>query len=193
MSGTPHKLSTIALDGNRYTVEQSLIRNKYAAYDEHGDLILRGKQKLLKMKEEFPFVGPDGEEVFTVKAGGILDVAGNYAIIDAGTGEEVVVLDNDFSVFKDVWTVRDADDGSALATITSRGALVTLARHFVPIVGPLIPHKYEIADQHGDHVGNIDGQFSFRDRYDIIIDDASDVPKEAVVAAAMVIDAIQGN
>ena len=40
-------------------------------------------------------------------------MAGNYAIIDAQTGEEVVVLDNDFSIFKDVWTVRDADDGSA--------------------------------------------------------------------------------
>jgi uncharacterized protein YxjI len=193
MSAPSRELSTIALDGTRYTVEQSLIRNKYAAYDEHGNLVLRGKQKLLKMKEQFPFVDADGNEVFTVKAGGILDIAGNYAIVDAGTGENVVVLDNDFSVFKDVWTVRDADDGSALATITSRGALVTLARHFIPIVGPFIPHKYEIADKHGAHVGNIDGQLSFRDRYDIIIDDASEVPKEAVVAAAMVIDAIQGN
>ena len=193
MSGTSRELSTIALDGTRYTVEQSLIRNKYAAYDEHGNLVLRGKQKLLKMKEEFPFVDADGNEVFTVKAGGILDVAGNYAIVDAGTGEKVVVLDNDFSIFKDVWRIRDADDGSVLATITSRGALVTLARHFIPIVGPLIPHKYEIADENGSHVGNIDGQLSFRDRYDIVIDDATGVPKDAVVAAAMVIDAIQGN
>ena len=193
MSSPSRELSTIALDGSRYTVEQSLIRNKYAAYDESGDLVLRGKQKLLKMKEEFPFVGPDGEELFTVKAGGIIDVAGNYAIVDAGTGEEVVVLDNDFSIFQDVWTVRDADDGNALATITSRGALVTLARNFIPIAGPLIPHKYEITDRHGDHVGNIDGQLSFRDRYDIVIDDASDVPTDAVVAGAMVIDAIQDH
>ena len=45
----------------------------------------------------------------------------------------------------------------------------------------------------GDHVGSIEGQFSLRDTYEISIDDASDVPKEPVVAAAMVIDAIQGN
>jgi len=38
---------------------------------------------MLKMKEEFP-VDADGNEVFTVKAGGIIDVAGNYVLSDAG-------------------------------------------------------------------------------------------------------------
>jgi hypothetical protein len=57
----------------------------------------------------------------------------------------------------------------------------------------MIPHKYEITDVDGGHVGKITGQLSLKDRYDIIVDNASDVPKEPVVAAAMVIDAIQGN
>jgi uncharacterized protein YxjI len=65
-------------------------------------------------------------------------------------------------------------------------------RNVLPF-GYLIPHKYEITDTNGDHVGSIEGQFSFRDTYEISIDDASDVPKEPVIAAAMVIDAIQGN
>jgi hypothetical protein len=68
-----------------------------------------------------------------------------------------------------------------------------LARNLIPYFGPLIPHKYEISDADGNHVGNIEGQFSIKDRYEITIDDASNVPKEAVVAGAMVIDAIQGN
>jgi uncharacterized protein YxjI len=186
-------LSGIDLDDSQYTVEQSLIRNKYAAYDDAGNVVLRGKQKLFKMKEEFPFVDGEGNDVFTVKAGGIIDVAGNYALIDAETDEEVVVLDNDFSVFRDNWTVREPDSGAEIATITSRGAFITLARSFVPVVGPLIPHKYEITDADGTHVGNIDGQLSLKDRYEIVIDDASDVPTDAVVAAAMVIDAIQNN
>ncbi|SDZ90046.1 Uncharacterized protein YxjI [Haloplanus vescus] len=184
--------STIDLSGTEYTVEQSLVRNKYAAYDEHGDLVLRAKQKLFKLKEEFPFVDADGNEVFTVKAGGILDVAGSYAIFDAQTGERVAILDNDFSVFQDMWTIRDGQTEAALAKITSRGALVTLARNLLPI-GELIPHKYEITDTQGAHVGSISGQLSLRDKYAITIDDASTVPKDAVVAAAMVIDAIQGN
>jgi uncharacterized protein YxjI len=187
-----YDITGIDLSDDHYTVEQSLIRNKYKALDDTGSTVLRGKQKMLKMKEEFPFIDSDGNDVFTVKAGGIIDVAGDYLLIDSRTGEELVVLENDFSIFQDTWTIRDDDANSKLAEINSRGALVTLARNNLPF-GELIPHKYEITDPDGNHVGSIHGQFSLRDRYEITIDDASTVPKEPIVAAAMVIDAIQGN
>jgi len=183
----------IDLTGDTYTVEQSFIRNKYRAEDSEGRTVLRGKQKMFKLKEEFPFLNGDGNDAFTVKAGGIVDVAGNYVITDPGTGREIVTLDNDFSIFRDTWRLRDAQTGEQFAEINSRGAMVTLARSLIPYLGPLIPHKYEITDADGRHVGRIEGQLSLRDRYQITIDDASTVPQEAVVAAAMVIDAIQGN
>ncbi len=187
-----YDIAGIELIDDSYTVEQGLVRNKYRALDADGNVVLRGKQKMLKMKEEFPFVDADGEEVFTVKAGGIIDVAGNYVLTDAQTGEDVIVLDNDYSIFQDTWKIRDATTEEKLAEINSRGAAVTLARNVVPF-GGWIPHKYEISDQQGNHVGSISGQFSLRDRYEITIDDASTVPKEPIVAAAMVIDAIQGH
>jgi uncharacterized protein YxjI len=183
----------IELSDDRYTVVQSLVRNKYRAEDSDGNVVLRGKQKLLKMKEEFPFVDADGETVFTVKAGGIVDVAGNYVLQDAQADEDIVVLDNDYSMLQDTWTLRHPRTEAKIAEINSRGAGVTLARNLLPIVGGLIPHKYEITDLDGDHVGKISGQISLKDRYEIVVDDASDVPKESIVAAAMVIDAIQGN
>jgi len=193
MSSTgTYDIDGIDLSDDRYTVEQSLIRNKYRALDGEGDVVLRGKQKMFKMKEEFPFTDADGNDAFAVKAGGIVDVAGNYVLSDAQTGEDLVVLDNDFSIFRDTWRIRDADTEAVLAEINSRGALVTLARHYLPF-GALIPHRYEITDPEGGHFGSIEGQFSLRDRYEITVDDASTVPKEPVVAAAMVIDAIQGN
>jgi uncharacterized protein YxjI len=187
-----YDISGIDLTDDRYTVVQSLIRNKYKAMDAAGNVVLRGKQKMFKMKEEFPLTDGDGNDVFTVKAGSIIDVAGNYVLSDARTGENLVILDNDYSVLQDTWTIRDADTEAALAKIDSRGAVTTIARNVLPF-GELIPHKYEITDASGAHVGNIDGQFSLKDTYEITIDDASDVPKEAVIAAAMVIDAIQGN
>jgi len=187
-----YDIAGIELTDDHYTVVQSLIRNKYRAEDEQGNVVLRGKQKMLKMKEEFPFVDDDGEEVFTVKAGGILDVAGDYVLSDARTGEEIVILDNDYSIFQDTWKIRDARDERKLAEINSRGALVTLARAYVPF-GGWIPHKYEITDLDGGHVGRIDGELSLKDRYEVVIDDASEVPKEPIVAAAMVVDAIQGH
>ncbi|AGB33403.1 hypothetical protein C488_17638 [Natrinema pellirubrum DSM 15624] len=187
-----YDIQGLELTDDRYTVEQGLVRNKYRALDSDGNTVLKGKQKMLKMKEEFPFVDGEGNEVFTVKAGGILDVAGNYVLTDARTGEDLVVLDNDYSLLQDTWTIRDATTEEKLAAIDSRGALVTLARAYVPF-GGLIPHKYEITDRSGAHVGSISGRIGLRDRYDITIDDASSVPKEPVVAAAMVIDAIQDN
>ncbi|MEF8776191.1 MAG: hypothetical protein V5A43_06775 [Haloarculaceae archaeon] len=186
------EIAAIDLTDDAYTVEQNLIRNKYRAYDSNGDVVLRAKQKMFKLKEEFPFVDPDGNDAFTVKAAGMLDIAGNYVIHDSETGEELVVLDNDFSYFQDSWTIRDADDGARVARIDSRGAGITLIRKLVPF-GEWLPHKYEITDTAGNHVGTVEGEFSLKDRYQITIDDASQVPKEPVVAAAMVIDAIQGN
>ena len=187
-----YDIAGLDLVDSEYVVEQALVRNKYKAMDPRGNVVIRGKQKMFKMKEEFPFVDGNGREVFTVKAGGIIDVAGNYVLTDAQTGEDLVVLDNDYSIFKDTWTIRDAETEAKLAAITSRGGLVTVARNVLPF-GEWIPHKYEITDQSGGHVGRIDGEFSLKDRYTITIDDASDVPKEPVIAAAMVIDAIQGN
>jgi uncharacterized protein YxjI len=187
-----YDISTVDLSDDRYEVQQSLVRNKYAVSDSAGDVVLRGKQKMFKLKEEFPFVTGDGEDAFSVKAGGIVDIGGNYAIVDAGTGEEVVVLDEDYSVFVENWTVRDPDTGEALATIKSKNKMLSALRHLVGAAN-LIPNKYEIFDADGGHVGDIEGQFSMRDAYTVTIDDASDVPKEAVVAAACILDALENQ
>ena len=189
---TPYDISTVDLNDDRYEVKQSVIRNKYVVRDSAGDVVLRGKQKMFKLKEEFPFVTGDDDDAFTVKAGGIMDVAGNYAIIDAGTGEEIVVLDEDFSLFVENWTIRDPDTGEALATIRSKNKLVSALRHLVAVAN-LVPNKYEIFDADGDHVGDIEGKFSLRDAYTVTIDDASDVPKEAVIASACVLDALENK
>lgn len=177
---------------DEYTVVQSLIRNKYRAYDSEGNVVLQGKQKMFKLKEEFPFVDGDGNPAFTVKAAGVLDVAGNYVLTDDATGEPVVVLDKNWTFFVDRWKLRDPDTESLIATIESKSKIISALRHLVSIF-QFLPHQYEITDAEGDHVGNIDGKFSFKDKYVIRVDDASDVPKEAVIAAAMVIDAIEGN
>jgi uncharacterized protein YxjI len=187
-----YDITGIDLDDDSYTVVQGWLRNKFKAMDSEGTVVLRGKQKMLKLKEQFPFTDGEGNDVFEVNAGGIVDVAGNYVLTDTQTGEDLVILDNDYSILQDTWKIRDAETEAKLAEINSRGAVTTLLRNVLPF-GHWIPHKYEITDAAGDHVGNIDGRFSLRDTYDVTVDDASDVPTEPVVAAAMVIDAIQDN
>ena len=188
-----YDISGIELADDTYTVIQGVFRNKYKAVDAAGQTVLRGKQELFKLKETFPFVDGDGTTVFTVTASSVIDIAGDYVLSDAATDEPVVILDNDFSLLQDTWTIRDPETREALAMIDSRGAAVTLTRNLLPF-GELIPHKYEITDPQGSHVGSIDGQFTLlKDTYEVTIDDASRVPKEPIIAAAMVIDAIQGN
>jgi len=187
-----YDISTVDLTDDRYEVKQSMVRNKYAVRDSAGDVVLRGKQKMFKLKEEFPFVTGDGDDAFSVKAGGVIDIGGNYAIVDSGTGEEVVVLDEDYSLFVENWTVRDPETGEALATIRSKNKLMAALRHLFSGAN-LVPNKYEIFDADGGHVGDIEGKFSLRDAYTVTVDDASDVPKEAVVAAACVIDALENQ
>ncbi|RJT05386.1 LURP-one-related/scramblase family protein [Halococcus sp. IIIV-5B] len=192
MSRTDDALAGIELTDDEYRVVQSLVRNKYRAYDSSGDVVLKGSQKMFRLKEEFPFVGPDGDPVFTVTAGGILDVAGNYTLTDDVTGEPVVVLDRQWTMLTDKWTLRDPDDESVIARIESGSTLADLLRYASDVFS-FIPHSYEITDAGGGHVGSIDGRFSLRDEYTVRVDDTGDVPKEAVIAAAMVIDAIEGN
>jgi uncharacterized protein YxjI len=191
-ASTPYDISTVDLTDDRYEATQSLIRNKYVVRDSAGSVVLRGKQKLFKLKEEFPFVTGDGRDAFSVKAGGIVDIAGSYTLIDAGTGDAVVVLDEDLSLFVENWTIRDPDTGEALATIRSKNKFLSALRHLVSLAN-LIPNKYEIFDSDGTHVGNIDGGFSLRDTYTVTIDDASNVPKEAVLAAACILDALENQ
>jgi uncharacterized protein YxjI len=187
-----YDISTVNLDDDRYEVKQSMIRNKYVVRDSAGNVVLRGKQKMFKLKEEFPFVTGGDADAFSVKAGGIMDIAGNYTITDSGTGEDVVVLDEDYSLFVENWTIRDPDTGEALATIKSKNKLLSALRHLFSAAN-LVPNKYEIFDADGGHVGDIEGKFSMRDAYTVTIDDASDVPKEAVIAAACILDALENK
>ena len=182
------------MTGDEYRVEQHLLRNKYKVYDGDGELILRAKQKLFKIKEEFPFTDPDGDPVFEIKADSILDTAGDYTVTTAD-GDPIAVLDKNWTLLTHRWKVRDPNDERLLAKIESRGIAAELLRNLpiVGIVGQFLPHRYTVEDTDGNDLGEIAGQLSIRDVYEITIDDSGDAAKEALVAAAIAIDALEGN
>lgn len=188
---TADVIGGIDLSGDEYVIRQSLIRNKYAVADGDGNTVLRGKQKLLKMKEEFPFTTPDGETVFRVKAKNILDIAGGYSIVDEASGDTVAVIEKQFTFFKHVYRVR-SPDGDLWATIESESAVVMALKDFSEVLG-LLPHTYTITGPDGESLGTISERFSLRDVYDVHIEASGDAPKEALVATAIAIDALEGN
>jgi uncharacterized protein YxjI len=192
MTANKYTIRGLALSNDHYTVEQNFARNRYEALDENGDTVLRGTQRLSTFGTEFPFVNGAGEEVFSITAQQATDHEGRYVLTEAQTGEDVVVLDHDYSPFEratgTTWLIRDATTDVVLAEITSR-KLVGLVENC--LLGTIIPSKYTITDAEGTPVGMISERLSMRDRYDVEITDPEAVPREPVVAAAMVIDTIE--
>jgi uncharacterized protein YxjI len=187
-----YNITNLNLEDNEYEVQQSLIRNKYKVMNRDGDIVLKGKQKMFKMKEEFPFVDGEDRDVFTVKAGKIMDVAGNYTIVDAETNENVVVLDEELSFLVENWTIRDPTTEEEIATIKSKNKALSALRHLSDIAN-FIPNEYEIFNREGEKIGEISGEFSLKDRYTVRIDESSNVPREAVMASACIIDALENK
>jgi uncharacterized protein YxjI len=191
-----YEVTTLSLSGTQYTVEQTgtdkNFRPEYEARDVTGDTIFRCTHQMYEETDTFPFVDTDGNELFTVEAGGAWDIAGDYLLTDSQTGGELVVLDNDFSLFEDTWRIRDAEDESLIAEISSRGKLFTVGRKLLP-AGQWVGHKFEITDAEGNSVGTIESDFAVFDQYEITISDSSSVPIDPIVAGAVVVDAIQGN
>jgi uncharacterized protein YxjI len=186
----------IDLSGSQYTVEQTgkdeNMRPEYEATDVTGDTVFSAVYNMYEKKDEFAFADADGTEICTVKAKDTWDIAGDYVLTDSHTGDDLVVLENDVSLFRDTWRVRGADDGSLLAEITSRGGLVTAGRKLLPL-GGWIGHEYDITDAEGDSVGSIESEFAMFDEYEITITDASSVPTEAILMCTVVVDGIQAN
>ncbi|MFB6205138.1 MAG: LURP-one-related/scramblase family protein [Haloglomus sp.] len=181
----------IDLSNDEYVVTQAWIRSRYKVEDSAGNVVLRGKKKRFRMKEDFPFTTPDGDVAFRVKAQNIMDVAGDYNLVDEASGEAFAVIEKEFTLFQHVYRIR-SPDGELWATIESESTTVMALKSFVSVLS-LIPHSYTITDGSGTEIGTIEERFSLRDQYDVRLGDTGDVPREAIMAAAVAIDALEEN
>lgn len=185
----------LELTDDRYTVEQSLVRSKYRAYDSTGATVLTTREKRFSIKDRFPFKDGDGNDVFEVVSASMLDFdrKRDYVVVDAQTDEEVVVLDEQFSIFSHRWSIRDPATGDVVATIESQNKAVFALRGWLGVVGKMLPHRYDILAADGSQVGTIEGRLSLNDVYDVEVRSDYEGPREAIIATAMIIDAIEGN
>jgi uncharacterized protein YxjI len=197
MTGTnQYQPEAVDLSSGQYVVAQTgkdkNMRPEYEAREVTGDTVFSGVYEMYRERDRFLFLDGDRNEIFTVTASGTWDIAGDYLLTDSRTGSDLVVLENDFSLLQDTWRIRDADDGSLLARVDSRGGLLAVGRKLLP-GGRWIGHEYEITDAEGNAVGSIESEFAVFDEYEITISDTSSVPTAPVVIGTAVVDAIQAN
>jgi len=192
-------INSVELTDDSYTVKQRLLFNRYHVYDSDDNLILKAKQKLFKLKEEFPFMNPEGDVVFRIKAESIVDAGGDYTVIDEKTEDPIILLDKKYTLFRHKWKIRDADTEKLLAKVESHNQTVELLRWIgnliprFPNLFGLIPHQYDLETREGDTLASLKGRLHLRDIYDLEIENSGNVPKEALVAGAIAIDALEGN
>ncbi|MFB6208152.1 MAG: LURP-one-related/scramblase family protein [Candidatus Nanohaloarchaea archaeon] len=184
-------LKRVELTDDEYTVKQKLVRNRYQVFDTDNELVLEAAQKLFKMKEDFRFKNADGEPAFRVQAEKRLDFSGDYTITDEETGDVVAVLNKNFTFFRHRWNIK-TPEGEEVAVVRSRSLLLDVLRAFSDILS-FLPHKYSIETVDGEEIGEIEGKFAIRDQYTIRIEDARGLPRESLIAAAITVDALEGN
>lgn len=181
--------------GDEYVVVQPAIGNGHRVEDAAGTVVLEGTQERLVMGEETTFVDGDGRPALTVRAGPVLDLAGDYALVDATTDEPIVLLDPRFSMLTERWVLRDPETEAVVGEIENWSKATSFLRHlpFVGLAFRILPHGHEITDADGLHVGTIEREFGLGTRYVVRIDDERAVPRDAVVAATWVIHAVRGR
>lgn len=190
-------LPGVDLSDNKYTLKQRLFFNRYKLYDRDGGLVMKAKQKILKMKEDFRFKNADDEEVMHVKAESIMDVAGDYTLMN-NQDDPIAVLEKDWSFLHHKWKIREpGPDERLLAKISSRGGIdiLRIVGGQIPLLGLLvsfIPHKYDVKNGKDEQIGTIEGKIRLHDIYEIEIN-SGEIPQETMIASAVAIDALANN
>lgn len=196
---TGDAVSGLDLAGDSYTIKQRLLFNRYHIYDSSQELILKAKQKMFRLKEDIPFMDAEDNVVFRAKAESVIDAGGDYTLTDESSGDPIAVLDRKYTLFRHRWRIRDPETEELLAKVRSEDQTVELVRWiggiipYVPNIFGIVPHSYEFVDRNENQMARLEGRFSFRDIYDLEVEDSERVPREALVASAIAIDALESN
>lgn len=187
-----------AFASDRYLLKKQAIAvtGKFRVYDPQGNLLAFSEQKMFKLKEDIRVYAEEAKqtELLVIKARQILDVSAAYDVTDAATGQRVGVLKRKGlkSVLRDEWEVLDANE-QPIGIITEDSMMLALLRRF--IAGSLVPQNYDMVSD-GTRLGDLKQRFNLF-RYELDVDFSMDtarrVDRRLVVAAAILLAAIEGK
>jgi len=134
---------------NYYRVRKKVlaIGDKYWIEDQAGNIIGFSKQKILKLKEDIRIYTDESmkQELFRIKQQQIIDLWGNFALIDSATEQPIGYIRRKAakSTFAwDEWEMYDANNQLIGKIEESKGR--GLMRKYMP-GGKLIPEKMTIS------------------------------------------------
>jgi uncharacterized protein YxjI len=139
-----------AFSHNQYTLRRkvfTLLGKKFHIYDPAGQVVLFGKMKAFKLKEDLRlYTGEDMQtEIFAIKARSIIDFSSAYDVFDSENGQKIGALKRRGlkSMLRDEWVIMDAADRD-LGIIREDSMGLALLRRFIDFAALLLPQKYVV-------------------------------------------------
>ncbi len=121
-----------------------LFGNAFHVYTPDGALVLYGKQKAFKLKEDIRVFADEAQaqELLSIKARSIIDFSAAYDVHDATTGEKVGAYRRKGlrSILRDKWEILDTMD-TIVGTIEEDSMYMALLRR---LLSNLIPQSYTV-------------------------------------------------
>lgn len=199
-SGSDGSIPDLDLTDSYYKIRQRLLLRRYSVYDQNNNKVLKAKKKLLSLKTDIPFSKPEGEEpIFRVISERLLNLSKNFEVKNEQNDETLAVLHRKRTLLNQVWRIRDPDDNSTVATIQNDNTMLQFLRTYggmiplVPNLFALIPHTYNVTDINDQKIGQLEGQLSIRDIYELNLQDSGQLDRESMIASIIAIDALEGN
>lgn len=181
-----------------FTVRRKVFKIFGAAfhiYDPQGNVAFYSSLKAFKLREEIRLFASEAmqEELLSIRARQILDIAAVYDVVDSRTGEKVGAVKRKGlkSILKDEWILMDTADNE-IGMITEDSMALALVRRFLT---NLIPQTFQ---------GTVNGKdvcvfkqnfnpFVLKVNLDFSPDKTGELDRRLGIAAAVLLCAIEGR
>lgn len=134
--------------------------NKYWIEDINGNMLGFTKQKMFKLKEDIRIFNDESmaNELFRIKQEQILDVWGNFAVIDSNTNTKLGYVKRNLmsAVGRDTWEILDTNQ-RVIGRIFEQSLGRALARKYLP-GGKLVPEEMTV-ELDGKPIAKINQEF----------------------------------
>ena len=186
---------TFRLD--RFTIRRKVFKlfgASFQVYDPAGRVVGFSKQKAFKLKEDIRLYTDESasEELLAIHARQIIDFSAAYDILDVSTGAAVgTARRKGFrSILRDSWELLDEHD-RLLARVQEDSQFKALLRRFV---SNLIPQTFHVKGDDGVLHATLRQPFNpFVYKLDVTIEQRSPLDRRLVLAAAILLAAIEGR
>ena len=171
-----------------------------AAGEPAGGPVAFVRQKKLAIKEDIRFFADDSErdELFRIKARGVLEVGGRYDVTTPD-GQRLGVLEKVFgkSLLRSTWRLLGPGE-EELAVVKERSLPIALLRRALDVLPytELVPILFHFTIDAGDeHLGDFTRAFGIRDKYtlDLTADAERTIDRRLAIALAVALDALQSR